>query len=131
MIGKITKKDNLKLWTNKPLWLFYMYQLNPKEGPRPDAESFVKIEEQYAIFYAENNGFDGPTRLKEPDVDRALDVFNGKLRDWETGSIEARSIPILVNEEALAKMNTVEKLSGFSGWMQSKYIDEIKNFITL
>jgi hypothetical protein len=129
MIGKIQSSKNLKLWNNKPLWLFYLYQLKPEEGPRPDAESFIKIEEQYAIFYKENSGYDGPTKLKEPDIDRALDIFNKKLEDWKNGTLEARSVGILVNEEALDTIAEVESYKGFAGWMQPKVIEEIKFFI--
>lgn len=129
MTGEIRTSKEVKLWKNKPLWLFYVYQMKPQEGQRPDAESFVKIEEQYAIFYKDSKGMDGPTKLKEPDMDRALDRFNDKLKEWKDGCFEARSTSILVNEDCLEKIKEVEAQEGFTKWLQESLVEDIKDFV--
>jgi hypothetical protein len=112
---------------NKKEYLFYLEQLNPKSGNKPEVITFINIQKQYALYNKDIKTME--ENLPNFLVDSALDQYNQKLKEWEEGSTEMKSILIEMNESDNIKLNKIESKPKFQQWVQKDRVENIKNFI--
>jgi hypothetical protein len=112
---------------NKKEYLFYLEQLNPKSGNKPEVITFINIQKQYALYNKDIKTME--ENLPNFLVDSALDQYNQKLKEWEEGSTDMKSILIEMNESDNIKLNKIESKPKFQQWVQKDRVENIKNFI--
>lgn len=134
-IQLIKKSDNFntteefipELWPNKKEWVFYLHKSEPMSGEKPNVETFINIEKQYAIFNKSIKSL--KDEIPESEIDIALDAYNKKLYEWENGYFEMKSVLIKMHQNDIDKINRVESSAGFNNWIQSEKVIKIKNYI--
>lgn len=115
------------LWPNKKEYIFYISKLKPESGKRPDVESFINIEKQYALY--NNIITDINDDLSEHYIDIALDAYNKKLKEWKSGNLEMKSILIEMNISNSNFISDIENTPGFTQWVQINKVEKIRHYI--